>query len=75
MLPALIVQGENPRIDRGAALQVRRPRQNCWSSLSYHGSASEAFEAFDRLSWLERTQHSQDYRVVCHSLDVDFART
>lgn len=67
---AIVITERRPRVDRGAALEVKRPGQRCWMAKSYHASASAALAAFGALGWLER-QHPEEWRVACHELDCD----
>jgi hypothetical protein len=65
---AVVISGTNPRLDRGASLDVKCG-PHYWHPVSYHANSAAALAAYEQLSWLER-QSPERWRVACHELDL-----
>jgi hypothetical protein len=70
--PTIVIDGINPRLDRGASLDYRPENGTIWNSVSFHNLASDALIAFFRLPHHVDNAPSH-YRIRVHQLDCDIS--
>jgi len=64
----VISRCKNPRLDRGACLDVKSG--SSWFPMSYHDNATQALDAFNRLPFFARKHETERWRVLSHVLDL-----
>jgi len=67
-IAVIVSRCKDPRIDRGACLDVKSG--SSWFPMSYHDNAAQAMAAFNRLPFTTRQHDTERWRVLSHILDL-----